>query len=206
MAINSLNSLIEHLESQGVLNSKNLKQALQKVDRKNFVPKNLKAVAYSDQAMPLTEGQTISQPTTVVFMLEKLKVESGQKVLDIGAGSGWVSCILGELAGETGEIFAYEINKEVGKIGEKNVKEFGLKNVHYFITDAAKDWQKNAPYDRIHSAAAFGKIPEDLKQALNIGGILVAPTADGYIRKITRVKKDEFKEEEFYGFVFVPFI
>jgi len=206
MVINPLNLLIGHLESQGVLSSKKLKQVLQKVDRKNFVPENLKAMAYSDQALPLTAGQTISQPTTVVFMLERLKVEPGQKILDIGAGSGWASCILGELAGDKGEVFAYEINKEVGKLGEKNVKEFGLKNIHYFITDAAKAWQKNAPYDRIHSAAAFEKIPEDLKQALKIGGILVAPTADGYMRKITRVAKDEFKEEKYYGFVFVPFI
>lgn len=206
MAINLLNLFIEYLESQGVLNSKNLKQALQKVDRKNFVPKNLKIMAYSDQALPLAEGQTISQPTTVVFMLEKLKVELGQKILDIGAGSGWVSCLLGELVGEKGIVFAYEINKEVGKMGEKNVKKFGLKNVHYFVTDAAKAWQKNSPYDRIHSAAAFEKISEDLKQALKIKGILVAPTRDGYIRKIIRLSKDEFKEEEYYGFVFVPFI
>ncbi|MDD5043147.1 MAG: protein-L-isoaspartate O-methyltransferase [Patescibacteria group bacterium] len=204
--MSSLETLIEHLSAKGVLRSEALKETLRKVDRKNFVPADKQNLAYSDEALSLAEGQTISQPTTVVFMLEKLEISSGQKVLDIGAGSGWVSCLLGELTGEKGKVYAYEINKTVGKMGEQNVKKSGLKNVHYFITDAATSWEKNAPYDRIHSGAAFGEIPEDLKEALNIGGILVAPTSDGYIRKISRVSKNKFREEKFFGFVFVPFI
>lgn len=204
--MNSPNLLVQYLEDKGVLKSAKIKNTLLTVDRKNFVPEQLRDFVYEDSALPLAEGQTISQPTTVVIMLELLDAQKGQKVLDIGAGSGWVSCLLGKLVGEQGKVFAYEINETVGKMGLENVKKFGAPNVHYEIADAADKWKEKEPFDRIHSGAAFEKIPDDLKKVLKIGGILVAPTKDGYVRKIVRTSEDEFNEEKHYGFAFVPFI
>ena len=137
-------------------------------------------------------------------MLELLDVQPGHKVLDIGAGSGWASALLSHLVGSDGQVFAFEIVPEVGEFGRGNIERFGCKNVSYVIDDYAKHLGKNAPYDRVLSGAAFDKVPEDLKESLVEGGILVAPTADHDIRKIVRVSADEFEEEIFPGFVFVP--
>lgn len=201
-----MKKLIQHLKDKGVLKSASIRKALIEVDRSNFVPQTLIGFAYEDGALPLAEGQTISQPTTVVIMLELLDVQKRQKVLDIGAGSGWVSCLLGQLVDKDGKVFAFELKETVGRMGLENVKKFGTPNVHYEIANAADKWKEKAPYDRIHSGAAFGKVPGDLKKSLKVGGILVAPTQDGYVRKITRVSEDEFEEEKHYGFAFVPFV
>ncbi len=202
----NLEQLISHLKRQGVLKSAKIEAALRQVDRKNFIPAHLIDQAYADRPLPLAEGQTISQPTTVVFMLELLDVRAGQKVLDIGAGSGWVSCLLAELVGDKGEVYALEINKTVAQIGLKNIKNFGASNIVYRQADAAKVWADYAPYDRIHCAAAFDKIPTDLLNQLTVGGVLVAPTQDNYIYKIIRQDKNNFSQEKYFGFVFVPFV
>lgn len=198
--------LIAFLEQKGVLCSLEIKDALLKIDRKKFIPAEYKEYAYTDEALPIGWGQTISQPSTVVFMLELLKVKEGDKVLDIGAGTGWASCLLGELAGESGHVYAFEINKKIGEKGMKNVEKWGEKNITYRIIDAGGHWHEYAKYDKIHCAAAFGKIPEDLVLQLKIKGILVAPTKDGNMWKITRTGKNKFERENFYGFAFVPFV
>lgn len=201
----SQRQLIISLEQRGVLSSPEIKDALNKVDRKKFVPGPMKEYAYSDEALPIANGQTISQPTTVVFMLELLGVRAGHKVLDIGSGTGWVSCLLGEIVGEEGNVYAFEINEEMGKIGTRNVEKHGSENVLFRITDASKFWDAYSRYDRIHVAAAFEKIPEELLKQLKVGGVLVAPTQDGNLWKITRKKEDDFERESHQGFVFVPF-
>jgi protein-L-isoaspartate(D-aspartate) O-methyltransferase len=197
--------LVGYLKHEGLLNGK-LEEAFLEMDRRNFIPKNLKKYAYWDSALPLFEGQTISQPTTVAFMLSLLDVKKGNKILDVGAGSGWVSALLAYLVGEGGCVYAFEINKAVGLFGLNNLKKLNLKNVRYFIEDASRGWREFAPYNRIYSGAGFKKIPGGLRDLLAIEGVLVAPTQDGNIRKIKRINKNKFKEEIFPGFVFVPFI
>jgi protein-L-isoaspartate(D-aspartate) O-methyltransferase len=197
--------LVEYLKCRGFLDDK-LEEAFLRVDRRDFVPENFKRFAYQDRAFPLFEGQTISQPTTVAFMLSILDVKRGSKILDIGAGSGWVSTLLAYLVEEDGCVYAFEINKTVGQFGLNNIKKLNLKNVKYFIKDASRKWQEFALYDRIHSGASFEKIPSKLKELLTIGGILVTPTQDGNIRKVKRINKDNFNEEIFPGFIFIPFV
>lgn len=209
MTGDTLGELVQHLEEKGVLKSPRVKEALLAVDRKNFVPHRMEELAYRDSPLVLAEDQTISQPTTVVFMLELLDVQPGQKVLDIGAGSGWASCLMGYLAGGAdgaGEVYAYEINEVVGMMGLENVQKCSLTDINYVISNAKDQWKDHSLYDRIHSGAAFQEIPNDLKQHLAIGGIMVVPTQDGYVKKITRVAEDDFSEEEYYGFTFVPFV
>lgn len=202
----SLEQLIKHLEETEVLHSKNIKEALEKVDRCNFVREEQESLAYNDEPLPTACGQTMSQPSTVAFMLENLKVEKGQKILDIGGGGAWISCLLGYLVGETGHVYSFEINQEVGRIGKENIEKCDAKNVTYEVGNAADLWGEYAPYDRIHGAAAFKAIPEELKELLTVGGILVAPTQDGNIRVIKRESENKFLEEAHHGFVFVPFI
>lgn len=204
MYFGSNEELTDHLEEQGLLNEK-LKKVFLKINRADFAPENLKNYAYEDNALPIGQGQTISQPTTVAFMLELLDVKTGNKILDIGAGSGWVSALLADLSGQSGRVYAFEINKTVGKFGRENIKKSVIKNVNYFIEDASKRWEEFAPYDRIYAGAGFDEIPEELKNLLKPGGILMAPTQDGNIRRIIK-KEDGFSEEIFPGFVFVPFI
>lgn len=202
----SLEKLINNLIEDGTLKSEKIKNALLKVDRVGFVPPFIQNLAYDDTALPIAEGQTISQPTTVVFMLELLHLKSGDKVLDIGAGSGWTSCLLGEVVGEKGTVFAYEINRIVGNFGLENIKKFGANNVNYKIGNAADFWEEHAPYDRIHAGAAFEKVPRELLLHLKVGGIFIGPTKGHEIRKITRIAENKFQEEIYPGFTFVPFI
>lgn len=204
--MNSLQELINYLRDSRILKSGRIEKVLIMVDRRDFVRPDFLENAYADIALPFADDQTISQPTTVVFMLELLDIKPGQKILDIGAGSGWVTCLLAELVGAKGKIYAYEINKKMGELGLENIKKSDYKNIDYKIADANKEWKKYSLYDRIHCAAAFSQIPKDLLNQLKIGGILVAPTQDGYIKKITRISKTKFHEQSFFGFSFVPFI
>ncbi len=204
--IDSLEHLIGYLEDNGNLQSESIKNALARVDRKDFVMGDQASLAYNNEPLPTTAGQTTSQPSTVVFMLENLKIEEGNTVLDIGGGGAWISCLLGHLVGEKGKVYSFEINKDVAEIGIGNLKRYGMKNVSYILGNAAELWHKHAPYDRIHGAAAFKAIPRDLMEMLKVGGILVAPTQDGNIRVIKRLAEDKFSEEAFNGFVFVPFL
>jgi len=197
--------LVEHLKRRGFLDGKP-EEAFLRVDRRDFIPENFKKFAYQDRAFSLFEGQTISQPTTVAFMLSILDVKRGNRILDVGTGSGWVSALLAYLVEEEGRVYAFEINKTVGQFGLNNIKKLNLKNVRYFIEDASRKWQEFAPYERIYSGASFEKIPSKLKDLLMIGGILVVPTQDGNIRKVKRINKDNFNEEIFPGFIFVPFV
>lgn len=197
-------ALISHLQRMGYLISSRIVAAFRSVDRKHFVPDSLKDDAYADIPLPIGEGQTISQPLTVAFMLELLDAKEGNKVLDIGAGSGWVSALLGNIVGEKGHVYAYEIVPEVGAFGKANIERFGSKNVTYTVGDAFEGLKKDAPYDRIVAGAGFEVIPEGLKGALGAGGVLVAPTRKGDIRKIENKKDGSFSEKIFPGFVFVP--
>ena len=215
--------LIASLEDSGVLRSKRIKDALLTFPREKFVPTDLVTHAYEDRPLPIGEAQTISQPFTVVFMLELLDARVGHNVLEIGAGSAWQTAMLSYLVaaphpsplprgeGTMGHVWAYEINEAVGQFGKKNLERAGVeaaKGVHaaYAIGDASKHWQEHAPYDRIIAGAAFIEIPDELRQLLKIGGRLVAPTQEQDVRVIERMSQHKFSERIYPGFVFVPVV
>ena len=196
--------LIDDLVRMGYLKTPRIINAFRKFERKYFVPKSIAQLANVNQALPLGSGQTISQPLTVAFMIELLKPDKGNKILEIGGGSGWQTAILSEIVGEKGFVYAFEIIKSLAEFGANNIKKFKIKNATLKYKDVSKGYKKEAPYDRIISGAAFKQIPGKLKNQLKIGGILVAPTQDDDIRRITRVSEKKFKKETFPGFVFVP--
>lgn len=200
--INLVDSLIK---DRGVLKTPAIIKAFHKVDRADFVSEDQKVSAYEDVPLPIGYGQTISQPYTVAFMIELLEPQKGQKILDVGAGSGWVSALLAEIAGSDGTIFAVEKIPELLKWGKENVLRLGYRNVKFFQAGDEIGLKKYAPYDRIISGAAAESEPKELLDQLKIGGIAVLPILDSIVRYV-RKSLEKFDRKEFYGFSFVPLV
>ena len=200
--------LIKELMEEGILKTPSIIEAFEKVDRKDFVPEELKDKSYLNAPLPIGYGQTISQPLTVAFMLELLQPQAGDKILEVGSGSGWQTALLAHIAGESGKVFAVELIPELEEFGRKNVAKYNFykrKIAEFHSFNAAKGMPENAPFDRIISAASGGEIPPAWKEQLAIGGRLVAPVR-GSVVLLTRKSETEFKAEEYPGFAFVPLI
>src|SRR6476469_8530041 len=141
--------------------------AMETVPRETFVTRGLRSRAYADAPLPIGAGQTISQPYIVAFMVEALQLKGDEKVLEIGAGSGYAAAVLAEIAGE---VFTVE---RIGQLAEKaasTLADLGYHNVHVRHEDGTKGWREHAPYDGIIVAAGGPKIPDSLKEQLKVGG------------------------------------
>ena len=204
-------NLVKLLKAQGVLRSFKIENAMLVYPREYFVPKEYSNEAYGNYPLPIGEGQTISQPLTVIFMLELLDVQPGNKILEIGYGSGWQTALLSYLVGKNGQIVAFEIHPKVAEFGKNNLASMirimntKTSNAALFPESYTPRFKQYAPYDRIISGAAFETIPNDLRQNLKDKGILVVPTASNDIRVIKR-EGEKFEENIIPGFVFVPII
>jgi len=200
--------LINQLIHQGYLKTPRIIQAFKKIDRTDFLPVNLKDEAGGNYPLSIGHGQTISQPLTVAFMIELLKPEVGDKILDIGSGSGWTTAILAEIVGEKGKVYGLEVVPELKEMGEENVQKYNFKNVKFYLGNGWEGLKTYSPYDRILVSAACSNIPQNLKDQLEIGGRIVAPVGvySQSIVKLDKISKDKFKKEEHPGFVFVPLV
>lgn len=198
--------LVESWESSRAIQNKNVIEAFKKVPRELFVLPEYRADAYKDEPLPILAGQTISQPSTVVLMLDALEVRPGQKVLEIGAGSGYNAALLGVLVGTKGKVVSTEIIPELVQFAKKNLKSAGMTNVTVVKRDGSKGYAKEAPYDRIICTAAAPRIPKVLVDQLEDNGILLIPVGSGYLQKMIRARKAKGKlETENLGdYVFVP--
>lgn len=196
--------LIEHLKNTGVLKSVRIEEALRTVDRRHFVPKQYEHESYGDYPLPIGGGQTISQPYTVVFMLELLDVQKGDKVLDVGSGSGWSTALLAYLVGKEGSVIGVERVPELVVYGKQNLAKFNFTNAH--ITQAGEELGEpaEAPFDRILASAAASEIPEALVKQLKIGGRLVIPVHNAIVQ-VDRTAEGQ-AEKRYEGFEFVPLI
>ncbi|MDP3966488.1 MAG: methyltransferase domain-containing protein [archaeon] len=179
---------------------KNILDAFEKVDRSFFVTQNLKEEAYKDIPLPIGHNQTISQPYTIAFMLMLLEVRDGQKILEIGSGSGYVLSLLAEM-NKNGEIYGVEKIKELAENSKEKLKKY--KNVKVVQGDALNELQ-NENFDRIIASASFSELPQKIvNNQLKIKGILVAPV----VSSIVVIKKgSRNKVEEYPGFSFVPIV
>lgn len=177
-------------------------EAIEKVPRENFVPKKYSDLAYLDEPLPLIAGQTISQPTTVAIMTAALDAKKGQKVLEIGTGSGYQAAVLAELAGPKGKVYTIERIKDLVDYARKNLRTY--KNVFVIHGDGTKGYKSAATYDRIIVTAAASELPGVIWRQLKEGGIMVIPIED-HLFKITKVKGKP-KMADLGLFTFVPLI
>ena len=200
----SNSELIDYMCNLGVLKTPEIIHAFEKIDRKYFIPSYLSDDVYGDYPLPIGANQTISQPSTVAFMLELLGANMGDMVLDIGSGSGWTTALLCEIVGQEGSVVALERIEKLLKLGEKNLKRFGFENLS--MQKAEKKLGKVGEiFDRILVSASAENIPKELFKQLKTKGILVIPIKNS-IYKFKRLKNNGVQKESFYGFEFVPLI
>ena len=197
-------ALINNIIARGYLKTPEIIKAFRRVDRQDFVPEENTAESYGDYPLPIGHGQTISQPSTVAFMLELLQPEEADKILDIGAGSGWTTAILAEIAGKRGFVYGTELVVELVEFGRKNLSKNGVANAEIWQADINQlGLPDKAPFDKILVSAAAEDLPPELIDQLKIGGRMVMPILDS-IWKIDKISKDDIKQERHYGFAFVP--
>ena len=176
--------------------------AMLKVDRHRFVPEEIHHLAYSDRPLPIGEGQTISQPYIVALMTELLDLKKGDKVLEVGTGSGYQAAILAELADN---VYTIEIIERLARSAEKTLKELGYGNIRVKVGDGYVGWEEFAPFDAIIVTCAPPHVPQPLLDQLKEGGRLVIPVGDYYqeLKKMTKVK-GQIKSQNVIPVVFVP--
>ena len=213
MDLNTLHrkELVEKLRKSGIKNN-NVLNAIGNVKRELFVKDEFKKYAYENIALPVNSNQTISQPFTVAFMTELLEVKPGDKVLEIGTGSGYQSAILKELGAE---VYSIERIKELYESAKDKLSQLGY-DVRLKNDDGTKGWVANSPFDKIIVTAGSPKIPRQLLEQMNTGGRMVIPVGDERSQKLLLVKKysgdDEkdkipkYKFRTYEDFKFVPLI
>ena len=208
-----MEELVDHLVQLRYLKTPRIIKAFKQVDRQNFVPEDLRDEAYINAPLPIGFGQTISQPLTVAFMLELLQPQPGDKVLDVGAGSGWQAALVAHIVygeprrtmGPRGKVYALEIVPELKEFGEQNVKKLGLKNIEFFCADARAGLAKFSPFNKIIGAAASTEIPPALLKQLAPGGRIVFPVNDALVLGV-KSEAGQIKFQKFPGFRFVPLV
>lgn len=200
-----MQQLIQNLIENGSLRTPKIIRAWHKIDRADFVPNDVKEHAYENAPLPIGFGQTISQPQVVALMLELLQPKRGEKILDVGSGSGWQSALLAEIVGETGEVTAIERVPELFNFGKNNLAKYHFDNIKVIAGDGTAPLQPFGYYDKIIVAAAGDNVPETLKSELKVGGTLVMPVKKS-IFVLTKIDAEHFSTKELPGFIFVPLI
>ena len=197
------NKLVKILEKKAISDPRVL-AAIGKVPRHVFFDDALLAHAYQDKAFPIGEGQTISQPYTVAFQSEKLEVKPGDRVLEIGTGSGYQACILMEMGAV---VYTIEYNRKLYEATRKFLPGIGYKP-YFFHGDGSKGLPAKAPFDKILVTAGAPVVPSALTSQLSDGGILVIPVGDREKQKMVRIRRkgDRLIREDFDNFAFVPLL
>jgi protein-L-isoaspartate(D-aspartate) O-methyltransferase len=197
--------LVDEVRSKGVRDQRIL-DAVNKIPRHLFLDSSFLEFAYEDKPFPIGSGQTISQPYTVAFQTELLEVKKGQKILEIGTGSGYQACVLAELGAK---VFSIERQKKLYEKTKEFLPKIGYRQIKLFYGDGYKGVPAFAPYDGILITAAAPEIPEKLVNQLKTGGVIVLPLGGGDVQTMLRLTKKEdgtLQEEQFGAFRFVPLL
>lgn len=203
--------LVTALVESGVLQTPPIIAAFRAIDRRHFVPADLQHYAYQDHPLPIGHGQTISQPTTVAFMLEQLQPAPGDQVLDIGTGSGWQAALLGHIvssASPAGSVTSIEVIPELSEQAEKNISTYGFIEqgvVKLLVGNARQGMFSHESFTGIIAAAAGETIPADWQAWVKTGGKIVAPVGNT-MHVLTKKADHSFTETLYPGFSFVPLV
>jgi protein-L-isoaspartate(D-aspartate) O-methyltransferase len=199
--------LINHLIRVGALKTPRIIEAFRKVPRHLFVREDYLDHAYDDIPLPTFRGQTISQPYTVAIMTEALNPKPREKILEIGAGSGWQSALLGYCVGPKGRIITIEMEPVLVEFARENIEKVKLKNVKVIQGDGKKGYPKEAPYDKCIITAACPEIPKPVIKQVKNRGRIVAPVGDFFGQRmivLDKVSERRFKKKDLGSFIFVP--
>ena len=198
------NNLAETLIGKGIADSKVL-NAIREVPRHLFLDSGFEAHAYQDKAFPIGAEQTISQPYTVAFQTELLKIEPGHKILEIGTGSGYQTAVLLSLKAK---VYTIERQQELFKKTKLFFSKMGYRPKKVIFGDGYKGFEEEAPFDGIIVTAGAPEVPKPLLAQLKIGGRLVIPVGEKeqVMTRITRISEKDFSKKEYGNFKFVPFL
>lgn len=197
--------LVNEIKAKGIIDARIL-NAIDNIPRHLFLDSSFLEFAYEDKPFPIGAGQTISQPYTVAFQTELLEVKKGQKILEIGTGSGYQACVLAELGAK---VYSIERQKRLYSKTKDFLQKMGYRQIKVFYGDGYKGVPAFAPYDSILITAAAPEIPNKLIDQLKPGGVIVIPLGAGDVQTMLRITKKvdgSLFEEQFGGFRFVPLL
>jgi len=202
-------AMVEHqIEARGVRDPTALR-ALRSVPRHLFIPPERRDRAYDDGAVPIGAGQTISQPYIVATMTEALELRGGERVLEIGTGSGYQTAVLAEAVGAEGEVFTVERHAELSHAAEELLREIGYANIRFRVGDGTVGWSEAGPFDAVIVTAGGPVVPQDLSEQLHPEhGRLVIPVGTRSQQELLRFRRrgDEWIRESLGAVAFVPLI
>jgi protein-L-isoaspartate(D-aspartate) O-methyltransferase len=202
-----LKNLVSYLEQQGYVKTPTVKNALLSIRRENFVPKNFQSYAYSDRPLDIGDNQTISAPHMVAIMCEALDIKPGQKILEIGSGSGYHAAVVSKIVGDKGSVYSVERMKSLAKKAEMNLNNENITNVTVVQADGSEGLSRFQPYDRIYVTCAAPFIAQPLIDQLTNHGKLLIPVGTLHCElKLLIKNNDEVTTKNLGGCVFVPLI
>jgi protein-L-isoaspartate(D-aspartate) O-methyltransferase len=195
--------LIQFWIRERIVRDRRLIKAFEEVSREKFIHDEYMDEAYGDYPLPIGHGQTISQPSTIMIMIEAIEPQHSDKVLEVGTGSGYNAALISRLVKK---VYTTEIIPELVEFAKKNLEKAKIKNVEVIQGDGSQGYGKEKPYDKIIVTAACPRIPEPLVKQLKEGGIIIAPVGDLYGQKMIKgVKREGKLETRSLGhFMFVP--
>jgi protein-L-isoaspartate(D-aspartate) O-methyltransferase len=199
-------NMVAHQVARRGVSDRHVLDAMAKVPREAFIARDLEEFAYDDSPLPIAEGQTISQPYIVAAMAEAANLKPGDKVLEVGAGSGYAAAVFAELAAQ---VFTIERRAALAEAAKSTLARLGYDNVEVRTGDGTRGLPEAAPFDAIIVAASGPRIPDSLKRQLKTGGRLILPVSSGRqqsLRKIVRTGKNTFDESDLGAVRFVPLI
>lgn len=177
------------------------------IPREDFIPHSLQEIAYADSPLPLMRGKTISQPTTIMLMNWALEVKKGEKILEVGTGSGYHAALLSKLVGKKGKVITAEVIPELVQFSRENLQRAGIMNVEVIEDDGSKGMPQLAQFDKIIITAACREFPQPLLEQLKSRGIIVAPVGNRNAQSMLKGRKDmlgNFTLENLGPFLFTP--
>lgn len=189
----------------GAFSDQRTSHAFEIVKRADFLPPEIRQYAPEDEALPIGHGQTNSQPYTVKFMLGLLNLQTGEKVLDVGSGSGWTTTLLAYLVGKGGGVVGVEIVPDLVEFGRTNLSKYNFSWAKIVQAGSGLGYKSDSPYDKILVSASSNEIPEALLDQLKPGGRMVIPVGNS-IFSVDKTSFGKIVAHEYPGFVFVPLV